>query len=301
MFRDYLRAYGFHGVHAFQTTRKDAMGNCRFCGDRGHFSINVMTGVFRCLKCEKKGNLYTFLNELWLMLLQKDSREAGYRKLSADRGISAKVLRNGGLVWDDELDRWLMPTTKLTDFIIVGEGCGHGKETVVNLKAWVPFEGKMKLLGTPTCKNHPKGMPSVLMRLAMEGTKLDKSYPEPRLGINLYVCEGEWDYLAFLDNEPGNRLVIGVPGAGYDILKYLEDVKTTPLGELLKISTLTLLYDNDVAGRKGVASILQKNPPFSVRTLYWPDDTPSKYDIRDLVNSGKTPEEVWEFIERNCS
>ena len=47
---DRLRPYEFHGV-GLTTRGKHAVGDCQFCGKEGKFSVEVDTGLWRCLVC----------------------------------------------------------------------------------------------------------------------------------------------------------------------------------------------------------------------------------------------------------
>ena len=47
---NHLRPYTFHGVY-LSVHGTHALGNCPFCGREGKFSIEVATGLWRCLVC----------------------------------------------------------------------------------------------------------------------------------------------------------------------------------------------------------------------------------------------------------
>lgn len=292
--RNYLKAYAFHGVLASPYSDKDALGNCRFCEDDGHFSININDGRYRCLKCERRGNLYTFLQTLQTQL-EETTTTKQYRMLSKDRGISPLTLKKAGLAWDPLEDTWVLPVVTK----IVSRDSVETKYSITNLKRLVTNKGKQKLFGTPTCKAN-----------IYEPIRLDQSTQVK----DVYLCEGEWDTLALLDIKDSipalvKSRIVGLPGA-CSFTETLNDLPRVPF---------IWLGDHDHAGRSGSRLFSRKMKSWNrndFKILNWEDylpeelddnlgqddertRTPIGYDIRDLVNSGLSPEAVWSYLRKN--
>lgn len=280
--KNYLKAYSFHGVLAYPYSDKDAMGNCRFCGSDSHFSINIMDGRYRCLKCESRGNLYTFMNRLAMKLFEETSTRQ-YRELSVERGISVDSLHTFGLAWDDYCDSWVLPVRIYKQ----SEATREVSYPVVNLKRWLEIDGKKRLASTPTTKAHPFN----------NVTPISKE--------QLWDCEGEWDVIALKDNLTNTfkGRLIGLSGAG-NILQDFDDPQS-PLKE-----TINFLFDNDAAGRRGhilnFRSLVSRGySKDNIKFINWENTVDGKrplpvgYDIRDLCNSGRTPDEIWAYIRKN--
>jgi hypothetical protein len=157
----------------------------------------------------------------------------------------------------------------------------------VNLKRWLEIDGKKRLASTPTTKTHPFNNLT------------------PNCKDTLWVCEGEWDVIALKDTLPDNfkGRLIGLSGAG-NILQDFDNPRRRFRG------TINFLFDNDAAGRRGnilnFRSLVSRGySKDNIKFLNWENTFDGKrplpvgYDIRDLCNSGRTPDEVWAYIRKN--
>jgi len=299
--KNYLKAYAFHGVHAEPYSDKDALGNCRFCLDDTHFSVNYLDGRYRCVKCERRGNLYTFLRDLHEHLSYTTTKGM-LRKLSLERNIGAKTLHRFGLVYDDFTNEWILPIKVRK----VNEETKEVTTPIVNLKRWVEDNGKRKLFSTPTCKSH-----------------LFNNLLPPEEDHETWICEGEWDVLALIDTLEdlpafSTYRVLGRPGA----LVFPEDLGTIR-------GNFNFLGDHDPAGYRGsVVGCKRYQGPtrcyYTARRwnrncnmLVWnrlPSENgdldllppflsngafPLGFDVRDLCSLGLPPEIVFRYIREN--
>lgn len=297
--KNYYKAYRFHGVDGCQYNEKDLMGNCRFCGDQSHFSYSSLDGRYRCFKCECRGNLYTFMNRLHLQCFTETTSKQ-LRKLGAERGLSVSILREHEVAWDDETGEWLIPHRVRQK----NPESGEVSFPIVNLKRWqLDRDGKRKLFGTKTCKNHVYGA---------------HLYDDEQRKRPTYVCEGEWDRMALCDTAAsylGGANVVALPGTGTN-LSLLDSFS----------GRIICLGDSDPAGRR-LGILVSRKWPDRSSCLVWtsgipgqddrsvstgglPDDSLEReqilqlregFDVRDLCNSGLPPEVVWKYLQRNLA
>jgi len=321
----YLRAYAFHGVYPYSQNAKDAIGDCRFCGNENHFSIMTHTGMFRCFKCGAKGNLYVFLRLLWEKLnadFWRDSR-SGWRNLKAlagERGIPSRTLRDYGVVWDPKLRHWVLPIFA-PNFNLDDSLNQVSPRKLVNLKRWVSIDGRRQFHGTYTCSAHLFNWDRVLVQSAgsfgipaaiLGGASLSghrRSADSCRTRI--LVCEGEWDALALIGTLGDLLPIVGTPGADTFKPEWADTVRRSNLG-------WDFLYDNDDAGIAGYSTIAERLvPPLKspdavrpttaelgrlsrrTRWLIWGDRSLKKgYDIRDLCrDKNHDPDAVLAYLE----
>lgn len=256
---NYTRSFAFHGVALELNSDQNLVADCPFCGKEYHLGVNQDTGQWRCLRCEAKGNLYSFLRQWWKMHYEGQD-PTRLKSLSTLRKIPAEILEENCFAWDSKNDCWLIPIFKE----------GDPNKSILNLKQWNPEQKTLK--STPNCSQHP------YYPTGHYETLLD---PETKI----LVCEGEWDALAAASKlAPFARekfMVVGMPGA-----MIFKDTWT----DIFSGREVWLLYDNDDAGRSGsrnATNILSasRSPPSRIRVLAWPEGTPDGFDIRDLVDT----------------
>lgn len=247
--------FTFHGVrfHKIPSGSKgEALGDCPFCGKSEHLFVQKLTSQWKCHKCGKEGNAYSFLREHHARCL-KQTKMTDYESLASSRpGIHPTEAKRFQLAYDRAKHRWLFPVT-------------NGQNNIVNLRVWDGFAEKPAVISSPACKLH------------LFGTADLKSVGP------IWLCEGEWDAmaLAYLFDKVGVDLgtnsILAVPGASYNLGKDKE---------LFQGREVYLCYDNDPPGVDGQAKakeVLSKVTK-QIHTIRWPTELPTGYDIRDYVS-----------------
>lgn len=294
-----IRPYIFHGCE-LTIDSVETVGDCPFCDKPGHFRVETKSGKFRCVRCEEKGNVYSFLKQIHHYSLQKTGN-GDYQELAEQRGLEPYAIRDWGLARSFITGEWLIP--------------GYNRKgRLGNLSRVVTsHDGKTIIMSTPTCKQHPFG------------TKLITS------GHDIIdVCEGPWDGMAWYHvlnsyrSKQGNSIVrtmdpskslfvtrgvIAVPGSGNfnpDWFTYVKD------------RSVNLLFDNDHPkktasgktvkpawdGMGRIADLARERAgdvPSELYCLKWGAKGYNKsfangYDIRDLIND-KRPAKAFRFVQ----
>lgn len=310
-----LKPYLFHGVNVdYQDGKKEATGDCPFCGREGKFSINVETGLSRCYVCNEgaetsrlklnKGlSPVVFLRKLWdTCNAVVDAR--GLEELRRDRRLLyAATLANWGVTKSILTGEWLIPAY------------GSGEK----------LDQLYRYVQTPKGKRTP--LATTGLEHALHGVPLyDPSKPV------VVLCEGPWDgmvlrellalvkrgdgTLGLLDEGPlsltssearsllATTNVLATPGCNVFDERWLS---------LFAGKIVVILFDNDYpkthpvtgaisppagfSGAKRVANLLAaaEEKPKAIHYLEWGDSEkgydpslPHGYDVRDLLtNSGK--------------
>lgn len=285
---DKLKPFAAHGVTLTPGDPK-ATGDCPFCGKEGHFGIETTTGKWRCVRCDEKGNVATFLQLLHETSMARvvDAAMPYYASLCEARpGITPDLCKEWGICRSFITDDWLIPAYNV-------------KGKLANLSRAVVQEGKWVVMSTPGCKQHPFGT----LTLTKEHTAL-------------WVCEGPWDGLALSaalrtiarrgdklvrTTDVGKSLstiegVISVPGAGgfnpewvhhfhkrHVYLAYDNDhPQRTPAGKIIKPG-----WDGYQRVVDAVAQ--SQRQPRTLHRLKWgrggfDKSLANGYDVRDLLN-----------------
>jgi len=221
-----LRPFHFHRV-VFDAdpsdlkNLKEATAECPFCSKEGKFSVNVKTSKWRCFYCEKTGNEYTFITEIWKLF--KESSHT-LSDLAFNRKLDIKTLKSWGVCKDG--DTSLVP-------------CFNAQGNLTQLHRYILTNDGRKLIPTPN-------LGQKLFGLQLFGKSKEV----------VYICEGPWDAMKmwetlgkFKENESGieesptlkmsllsGANVLGVPGC-----KMFEPSWRIPL----KNKKVYLVYDND--------------------------------------------------------
>ena len=243
---DYAKTFDFYGV-PLTATHGDHTGQCPFCDKEDHLGVIQSTGQWQCVKCGESGNIYSFLRKIHEQCLET-TIDAEREHLSSHRGISVITLKRFGVVFYPRLDRWLVPVY-------------NQKGNITNLYVW--FDGLIS----------GAGLKAGLFNL--QSLKKQKT---------VYICEGEWDCMAWDKVIRGLKMakdvaVLGVHGARNFNKTYTK---------LLAGRDVILLLDNDADGMEGqiranriMAAGLKR--PASVQAIEWNGDYPEGFDIKDLV------------------
>lgn len=233
-----FEAYGFEPE---KETDNEQVGKCPFCGKSKHFYVNKSTRLWACHRCGKEGNVYNFLTYV-VTMYRKQTKLRHFRRLEKLRGIPAKALMSWGICYDQENDRYLLPYFSANGL-------------VRDIRSWYPKSKRIR--STPGCELQLYGL-----------DRLDEHTK------TIYLCEGEWDTIAF-STVVGN-CVLGVPGANTFKKSWVP---------FFAGKHVVVMFDNDNAGRKGaekVKSLLGDH----VEILEWSEDHDEGYDVRDwLIDS----------------
>lgn len=253
---DYIRIYEFYKIDFHEDNGKDSLGDCPFCEDEGHFSVNHSSGLYRCFKCEAGGNVNSFFTELHKTHL-RNTRPEHYKTLFRERGISSKTFADAEFAFDPVWDRWLVPF--------------QDSKFLSNLGVFYPnSKNPFRILKSPELP-----------------IKLYRPFDKSKLKEDVWVFEGEWDLLA-----ARNALKV----AGVKILpSFVSSLgATTWTPEMNKaMSGLNgvFFWDNDKAGKEdGPKSIRKRASGFTYSFISWGEEYTDAgiKDVRDLWTTRKT-------------
>lgn len=317
-----LRPYTFHGVDfAAAPGGSHAVADCPFCGREGKFSVEVATGLWRCLVCgtgtdRGGGNALVFVRLLYERAAYSSSTparqvgpnrpangrlrgaalpaypsapDAAGRDVGVPVAFPAAVAADRRLLDSATVEAW--GVRKATDgtWLVPGYGADEKLDQVYRrTKILDKGEWVWRLLPTPGL--WPEGK---VHALHMPVGDFDPERP------NLVVCEGPWDGMALWEVSPrdGTTNIIAVPGC---------NVWRNEWTQLCKGKTVTLMFDSDHpreavpgsgrmsrAGYDGMVRIVKKlsGVAASVRWLRWGEDgydptKPSGWDVRDELGGG---------------
>ena len=237
-----------HGVD-FSGIRGDELyGTCPFTGKDDKFYVNRKTWLWDSKTAGLSGNIPKFLEEI-----QGDYADAiddaQWANLSRHRGLPEEAFKAWNIGWTG--DRYTIPVRD-----------PNGRVQDIRLYQL----SKKQMRSTTGC---------AVGLLGAHFLPKDLSSP-------IYLCEGEWDAMAFAWllkqlREPG--ITLAVPGAGTFKREWIP---------WLTGRKVTVLYDNDDPGRKG-ATLAQERLQTSAKQMafvHWPDNLPEGFDIRDWIKYG---------------
>ena len=275
---NYQKVLRFYGVHTEQQG-DEFVGDCPFApckqeGKTNKFSMHTQTGQWRCFVCGRKGNNFGFIRDLHQYYFDATTHHDRERLIHLRGGaIDMWLLEEMQLALNPATNEWLLPAWS-TD--------GVAEKGISNLYTWrksydeKTLKSYMSILSGPGFKQVPYG----IHRL--------------RSGTNrpLWVLEGHWDYLAFGSllhrlGDTARHDYIASPGV---------DAFPKQYANVFNGREVVICYDNDVAGRNGVASLLQLMAaggvyPQSISVLNWPVGLPERFDMSDAIV--KLPKEYW--------
>ncbi len=274
----FLRPYTFHGVDlSIQSTH--AVGDCPFCGREGKFSVEVATGLWRCLVCGTGtaaggGNGLVFTRMIYQNAASEATSDPGAKfraSVAADRRLLDHSTVSAWGVVEASDGTWLVPgygTDGKLDQV-------YRRTRIQEKDSWV-----WRLLPTPGI--WPEGK---VHTLHMPVADFSPSCPK------VVVCEGPWDGMALYElwgDEDNN--IVAVPGC---------NVWRDEWTEMCRGKQVILMFDSDhpreyvkgrvsTAGYDGMVRVAKRlsGVAASVRWLRWgPDgydpDKPSGWDVRD--------------------
>lgn len=317
-----LKPYTTHGLDlTVNSSGTQAIGDCPWCGKEGKFSVQVESGLWRCLSCDEGapknkptathgGNSWTFLRLLHARSLDQKHVfiEGRLQALAENRKIALSTLQTWGVA----------PSfLNHNDILIPGYGTNEKINQLYRSFVFTDSTGKRKLVvyATPQHGNSDPSNPDVFHTLFGLNPDLYDADKE-----TIYLTEGCWDAMAlwetlgklkWTDGE-GSELtvtsnrevsllaaanVLAVPGCTTFRQQWLD---------IFAGKRVVLLYDNDhpredngkvvlgggCRGMQGVARMLlgAKRPPAEISYLHWGDsgyngELPSGYDVRDWLTT----------------
>jgi DNA-binding transcriptional ArsR family regulator len=278
-YHEKLRPFVFHGVD-LDNDDKEAQGTCPFCLKESHLGIETLTGKWRCVRCDKSGNIYAFLRLLYEQALATCNADL-LAPLSKDRGIKISSLRRFGVTACPN-GEYIVPAYNVKGVManlykIVNNGSG----------GWI-------VMSTPGCNQWPFGRisnppndgPLWLMEGLWDAAKHDE--------ILSSVCLREGKYVLSPPNRSLRRQcdILGIPGCKTFHPRFLE---------LIKDRDCIMVFDSDhpdqkrngvVDGHEGMQKALEIMHeagvyPSSLKCVQWgkdgyDPDLDDGYDVRDL-------------------
>jgi predicted transcriptional regulator len=272
-----LRSFESHGLN-FGNVKQNAVNAssiCPFClsiyngaQKEGKFNVQRQTGVWQCFHCKRKGNLTSFLEQLydhWLV----QTTEEDYQDLADQRpGIRAQDLREHKLAFNRNTGRWLIP-------------CKTRRDTIFNLYTYQPGSHAFGTAGIP------HGL------FGMETIQPNKP---------IFLVEGPWSRLALLRLLKGAKvkgIVLGVPGAVFK-----QDWCDLFIGQSVYVVCDNDTAGMEETERAIQHITTHTNgKPKSLYRIQWPSTAPPKWDPRDLIHHEldelhHTASSVWKDFTR---
>lgn len=253
---NYLKIYNFYRVSGLpdESSDKNVTGDCPFCETgENHFSIATETGMFRCLKCDAGGNVFTFFKLLHEHYLAQTTK-AMYSELAEARGIPGNIFKTAQLAYDADHERWIIPFY-------------NGSKFPNNLGVCFPnMRSKYRIMKSPELP-----------------LKLYRPFDRRSLSDDIWVFEGEWDLLAA--KSAFNIAAVDAPSM---VSTGGATTWTKEMNAAVKGKHCTFFWDNDKGGQiDGPKAINKRISDCRHHFIQWPEyDLPIK-DVRDLYTTAK--------------
>lgn len=264
--QDMRRLFEAHGVtFSGNESGDELIGYCPFTDREDKFYVNQETWLWDSKTAGFGGNISQFLertSKRYQVQLRKETPL--WAAMAADRGLPVEAFKGWGIGWTG------------TKFSIPIHDAGG---TITDIRMWKPGD---RIISTPHCKT------------GMIGAENLPSTP----GAPVYLCEGEWDAMAWrwLMRELGVEygVVVGVPGAG---------TFKTAWADWLSGRVIHVLYDNDSAGVVGETKVWKRmrSSAQAMTFLHWPPAVGEGHDVRDAIVIGykqKRPKMVWDALHK---
>lgn len=256
-----------HGFYPSVLRGDNQEGSCPFCQKEDKFYINVNTKQWDCKYCLKKGGYRTFLNEVAKRDINNFSDKIIYN-IAKKKELSPIYLRKTGVGYNHVTGRYTLPVLS------------YDKSNYHDIRIYLDgVKGKSKFISSVGAST---GLFNWHLLNENEKGRSD----------TVWICEGEWDLIAWysiIDNLYPEDVIVCVPGAGtfkaeWQGLFIDKDVK--------------VLYDNDEKGVEGSIKVYNTliESTKSLKFLYWDEAKQDKYDIKDLVNSGLSTQDVYGYV-----
>lgn len=245
---DVLKKLGGFRRHGFKFSKMSgdqAVGTCPFTDKENHFYINTKNLLWDSKTANLHGNFLSFLAYVQKRNQYEVPKNA-LLKLSLDRGLHLDAFKGSGIGFYD--GTYTLPIY-------------NSNGSIQDLRCY--NIGK-RIFSTKGTEIGLYNFPDLL--------KLEKHLP-------IYLCEGEWDAIAFkylLKLNKRRGVVLGVPGANTFKGEWVEYFRNREVN---------VLYDNDEAGKDGEHQVIKKlqKAAKKLKFLHWPEKNKSGYDVRDFV------------------
>lgn len=229
--------------------------------------MSIQTGMFRCFRCDCKGNNYTFIRMIHDHYLAQTTTEQ-YESLCTLRkeAIDVPICEEMQLAWNYSTEEWMLPSW----------GRDGLEKGIINLYCWRkcfdPISGApfRQIQSGRTFKHVPYGI-----------HRLRDGVQRP-----IWVLEGHWDYLSFCSllsatKQTAKWDALGAPGAGTIPKSYLS---------IFNGRHVVLAFDNDPAGESHTTSLIQTMNthgimPTALSIVTWPEGLAKGFDVSDVISS----------------
>ena len=263
-----IQAFKQHGFIKIGESGDHVYGRCPFCGG-DKFYINTTNKTWDCKwgRCGKSGGYQTFLQQL-IDHTQQFFKQDSAIALHKDRGLKIATFREHKIGYNPFNKSYLVPVFDMTD------------EKIWNIRK---YQIGGKLISTAGTK------------VGLYGWENIEKYDYE----TIWLCEGEWDRLAFWEILQGNdihdELVLAVPGV---------NVFSAEWNIYFKDKIVNVLYDKGTKEQQKGAIKVYNNLKLvakDLRFIHWPDSYEIGFDLRDFykkenLNSVKTLKGVKSFL-----
>lgn len=230
-----------------QSPNGDHFADCPFTGKTNKFSLNPEKGQWA--SGGKSGNIYSFLSMYYNHCLES-TLPVDLKPICEKKNIPEDALY--GIVAYNRLnDSYMLP-------------CRNDKGAMISI-------------------GHYQIEANKIFRTASLGVGLTGIDEVKDKKGNIFITEGEWDYLMlkwlFKILDMSDDVVLCVPGA----LAFKKD-----WARFFVERNVYCCYDNDDAGAKGEkkASLILKPVVKSIKFLGWDENLADGYDLRDFITDG---------------
>lgn len=270
--QDPVAFYKFFSITPTKEVKDNYVATCPFmyCRKLNHFYFHKTTGLFKCHKCNRSGNYYSFITEFHKSLKAVTTTE-DYQFLETERGIPKEIFELASWYRNPTTGRWYVPY--------------FGQNGLLNLGAFDP--------GSFNPKNRFRIFKSPGLDL-----QLYSIFNTKRIEDEVIITEGEWDALAFYSAFRALRKdapsILALPGATC----WKQDWNTRFKGK-----SLTFFFDKDQGGQQGIEVLRKRSQGLTYSIANWESPLLAKLklskaklpdikDVRDVWTKAKTKSEV---------
>lgn len=249
----FLKSFAHHGI-VFNKSSDGINWSayCPFSDKENKLVVNKTTGQWQSYTAGLSGNIYGFLSEWFKFCLENTSLEQ--LKIISDKRQLPVTVFDGEVAYNPITQSFMFPVKNI-------------KGNIINLSSY----RNKRISRTPG------------LRLGLVGMEQFPATP-----LNCWICEGEWDFLAWkwalkiLDKQRDAAFCI--PGA---------NVWKQDWSQLFKDKTVIGVFDKDDAGYKGQDRLATMLRGIARNLLFvtWSEAMPMKYDLSDFIvqNCGAIP------------